>query len=84
MITEKVRVKAKIGALVIEKEYDYDRPEDFEEAIEMDGEAKALKTYLNERKTNFQDKKRKGIIADTTAKLGALPAEKLRELGLDI
>ena len=84
-ITESVTINAKIGALSLPaKTMDYERPKDFEEAIEMDGETKAFKTYLNERKTNFMDKERKQMIKDFSSALGKISPDKLREMGLQI
>lgn len=85
MKTYQITVKAKIGGLQLpNKEFSYEEPEDFEEGIEMDGEQKALKLYLNERKTQTMDKYRKKMVADFTKALGNLSADKLREFGLDI
>jgi len=58
--------------------YDYQEPEDFAEAIEMDGEATAFKVYLNERKTRFQDKMRKSMVEELTTDI----QKKLEELGI--
>jgi hypothetical protein len=80
MRTIKVSVKAKVGKLEKTKEFDYDEPEDFAEAIEMDGEVKAFKTFLNERKTNFQDSMRKKMVDDITKKV----MDKLKELDIEI
>lgn len=82
--TIKVTVTAKIGGLKKTSTFDYSEPADFEEAIEMDGEDKAFKTYLNERKTNFQDQKRREMIKQITEKIGALDKDQLAELGLDL
>jgi len=75
MKTIKVSVKAKMGKLEKMQEFSYDEPENFEEAIEMDGEAKAMKTYLNERKTNFQDKKRREMLDAMTKGVADLAKE---------
>ena len=84
-IIESATINAKIGALSLPaKTMDYERPKDFEEAIEMDGEQKAFKTYLNERKTNFMDKERKKMIKAFSVALGKMNPDKLREAGLDI
>ena len=80
MRTIKVSVKAKVGTLQTSKEFDYDEPSNFEDAIEMDTEKVAFKTYLNERKTNFQDKMRKQMVKDLTDKI----AEKMAELGIEL
>ena len=80
MNTIKVSVKAKVGTLETTKEFDYKEPEDFAEAIEMDGETKAFKTFLNERKTNFQDKMRKQMVKDLTERIAA----KMKELGMEL
>jgi predicted ArsR family transcriptional regulator len=80
MRTIKVSVKAKVGKLEKTKEFDYDEPSDFAEAIEMDGEREAFKTFLNERKTNFQDKMRKKMVDDITKKV----MDKLKELDIEI
>ena len=84
MKTYEIEVKAKIGSLVIPKKVNYNEPEDFAEAIEMDGETKAFKTFLNERKTNYMDKIRRDILKDATKKIGELSIDQLRSLGLDI
>ena len=70
--------------MIIPKKVNYDEPEDFAEAIEMDGETKAFKTFLNERKTNYMDTIRRDILKDATKKIGELSIEQLRSLGLDI
>ena len=41
----------------------YQEPENWKEACSMDTEQKAFKIFLNERKTNFQDKERKQELA---------------------
>jgi len=84
MKSYEIEVKAKIGSMIIPKKVNYDEPEDFAEGIEMDGEDKAFKTYLNERKTNFMDKIRREILKDATKKIGELSIDQLRSLGLDI
>ena len=58
MNTSTIDIKCRVGKMekIISREYD--EPEDFAEGIEMDTEARAFKTYLNKRKTNFMDKER--------------------------
>lgn len=56
---------------------DYVYPETWAEAVKMDGEDKAFKTYLTERYTNFLDAKRRE--ATTNAIPAALKA-KVREV----
>ena len=80
MKKEMVKVTAKVGKIEKSKSFEYEYPENFEEAIEVDGESKAMKTYLNERKTNFQDKKRKEMVEQITK----LIAEKFAEMGIEI
>jgi len=80
MKTEKVKVTVKLGNIQKTESFDYEYPENFEEAIEMDSEAKAMKTYLNERKTNFQDKHRREMLSELTASI----QKKLEELGIEL
>jgi hypothetical protein len=74
MRTIQVSVKAKLKGTDIEntQTFNYDEPDDFAEAIEMDGEKEAFKTFLNERKTNFQDKMRKKMEEAMGKKIAAL------------
>lgn len=85
MRTIKVSVKAKIGALETSSVFDYDEPDNWQEAIQAseDGEASEFKIYLIKRKTNFQDAKRSKMVKQLTSKLGALSKDKLIELGLN-
>ena len=78
----KVQVKAKVGTIVATKEFDYNEPESWDEAIELaDGdEAGEFKRYLNERKTNFQDGHRKQMVTDLTKRIAA----KMAELGITL
>ena len=80
MRTIKVSVTCKLAGKKFTREFDYDEPESLEEGIEMDGEEKLIKTWLNERKTNFQDKKRKEML---TAIEKAYLA-KIKEAGLSL
>lgn len=80
MKTEKVKVTVKLGNIQKTESFDYEYPENFEEAIEMDGETKAMKTYLNERKTNIQDKHRRKMLSELTASI----QKKLEELGIEL
>lgn len=80
-----ITVKAKIGKLALpSKEFDYEEPENLEEAVEIDKEPKIMKLYLNERKTQQMDKHRKKMVDTFTKALGEMSAEKLKEFGLDI
>jgi len=80
MKTEKVKVTVKLGNIQKTESFEYEYPENFEEAIEMDGETKAMKTYLNERKTNIQDKHRRKMLSELTASI----QKKLEELGIEL
>ena len=80
MKTIKVSVKAKVGKLEKTAEFDYQEPETLEEAIESDGKDELFKTYLIKRKTNFQDKNRKGMVDKMTKAI----QKKLEELGIEI
>ena len=52
---------------------EYQWPETWQEAIEMDGsEAKAFKTYLDERKTNFMDKIRNKAVKSMDSKIAEI------------
>ena len=81
----KVSVKAKVGTIQMSKEFDYQEPETWQEAIEMatkagGDEAGEFKRYLNERKTNFQDSKRKKMVDSLTKRI----AEKMAEMGITL
>jgi len=87
----KVQVKAKFGSIEVEEEFDYNEPDSWKEAVDMaDGnEAGEFKRYLNERKTNFQDSKRKAMLLGITKKLKILAAmpefkAKLKEIGITV
>jgi hypothetical protein len=84
MKTQKVRVVAKLGAIKLERQFDYEEPETLEEAVDMDGDSRVMSLYLNERKTTVQDKQRRKMLSAITKKIAEAPPEKLRELGLDI
>lgn len=76
----KVDVKAKVGNIEKTQTFDYQEPEDFAEAIELDGEKEAFKIFLNERKTRFQDKMRKEMLSNLTKAI----QKKLQELGISL
>ena len=82
MRTIKVSVTAKVGSIKVSKEFDYDEPISWEEAVDMadNDEAGEFKRYLNERKTNFQDVKRKKMVDELTKKIAA----KLQEMGITL
>ena len=76
----KVSVKAKVGSIEKTETYDYNEPDNLAEAIEVDTESKVFKTYLNKRKTNFQDEKRKDLVEALTNAILA----KMKELGITL
>ena len=75
-----VDVKCKFGKFEKTVIMDYTEPENFEEAIEMDGEKKAFSIYLNKRKTNHMDKIRK---KEVTAMQETI-MEKMKEMGIEL
>ena len=88
MRTIKVKVTPKIGKI---REYDYDEPQTWEEAIEMserglDYEFKSV--YLTKRKSNFQDKKRTALDKKNLGLFRSMNKEELQavadRLGVDL
>ena len=58
MNTEQVQIKSK-GEII--GEFDYEFPASLEEALEVDGEDKIYKLYVQKRKINFMDAKRREL-----------------------
>lgn len=58
MLTEKIEIKSKGEVL---GEFDYEYPDGLEEALEVDGEEKVYKLYIQKRKINFMDAKRREL-----------------------
>ena len=80
MRTYDVAVTCKLSGKKLTKNFPYDEPESLEEGIEMDGEDKVIRTWLNERKTNFQDKMRKEMLKAMEKAL----LRKIKEAGLSL
>jgi len=75
-----VDVKCKFGKFEKTVVMDYDEPEDFAEAIEVDGEKKAFSIYLNKRKTNHMDVIRKKTVSEMQETVLA----KMKEMGIEL
>jgi len=58
MLSEKVAIKSKGETLA---EFDYDYPANLEEGFDVDGEEKCYKLYIQKRKINFMDNKRREL-----------------------
>lgn len=90
MLSESVEIKSKnqvVGSL----EYEY--PESFEEALEVDGEDKVFKLYMTQRKIRAIDAQRraltggglpKALIAALKATDPAVLAKLAGDLGIDL
>ena len=76
----KVSITAKLGKFEKKVDKDYEEPENWQEAVKVDGETEAFKLYTIERKTRFQDKERKKMVDQMTKKLSAI----LTEQGIEI
>lgn len=72
MKNDMIDIKSK-GVVVSDGQVLYEYPETMEEAIIVDGEEAVLKVYLQKRKTNFMDTKRKELTG------GGIPSE-IKEL----
>jgi len=71
MQTEQVEIKSK-GSVVWSGDYAY--PESLDEALEVDGEEKIFKLYLQQRKIRWTDAKRREVTG------GGIPRELINML----